>query len=265
MTIFAVFLLGLLGGLHCAGMCGGFVAAMTFRPPMPQSPPATGVINIQAVAMGNTATTTQSTAVTATGPDTRPLFINAGRILSYTMIGAAAGAAGSTAWVLENVLPVQRSLFFLSSALMLLIGVWLLGLRQPLVFAERIGQRFWRHLQPFAARRFNARRPGELLMAGAVWGFVPCGMVYMVLLAALSAGNPLDGAMLMAAFGLGTLPNLLLIGAGSQWLSRLGGATGIRRVIASIIIVLGFVGLFRALSAQPLDPSIFCVVPGGLL
>lgn len=249
MTILAVFLLGLLGGLHCAGMCGGLVTAMTYRPPMPR---ATEVIRLHAVSP-------------TTGPDTRPLFINAGRIMSYTMIGAVAGAAGSTAWVLENVLPVQRSLFMLSSALMLLIGFWLLGLRGPLAIAERVGQRFWKHIQPFAARRFTARQPGELMLAGAVWGFVPCGMVYMVLLAALSAGNALDGAMLMAAFGLGTLPNLLLIGAGSQWLSRLGGATGIRRVIASMIILLGLVGVYRALSAQPLDPSIFCIIPGGAL
>jgi len=252
MTILAVVLLGLLGGLDCAGMCGGLVAAMTFRPSMP---PENQVIRLQ----------TMPLASAASGPDTKPLFINAGRILSYTAIGAVAGAAGSTAWILNNILPVQRSLFMLSSVLMLLIGIWLLGLGQPLAFAERLGQRFWKRIQPFAARRFSATRPGELMLAGAVWGFVPCGMVYMVLLAALSAGNALDGAMLMAAFGLGTLPNLLLIGAGSQWLSCLGGAAGIRRAIASIIILLGLIGVYRAFGAEPLDPSIFCIVPGGTL
>lgn len=243
MTLLSVFLLGLLGGLHCAGMCGGLLTAMTFRPPA-----RNGAAVVQ---------------ITAPRVNTQPIFINLGRISTYTVLGAIAGGAGSTAWVLDNILPVQRSLFFVSSILMILIGGWLLGWRGPLVWTEKIGHRLWKKLQPVAARRFRAQKPLELMLAGGVWGLVPCGMVYMVLLAALSVGNPLDGALLMAVFGLGTLPNLLLIGAGSQWLGRLGGAMTIRGTVAVIVIAMGFLGIYRALSAQPLDPSIFCLIPGG--
>ncbi|MGH1360713.1 MAG: sulfite exporter TauE/SafE family protein [Burkholderiaceae bacterium] len=243
MTLLSVFLLGLLGGLHCAGMCGGLLTAMTFRPPARNG---AAVIEIAAPRV-----------------DAKPLFINLGRISTYTLLGAIAGGVGSTAWVLNNMLPVQRSLFFVSSVLMILIGGWLLGWRGPLSWTETLGHRFWKKLQPLAARRFSARKPLELMLAGGVWGLVPCGMVYMVLLAALSVGNPLEGGLLMAVFGLGTLPNLLLIGAGSQWLGRLGGATLIRNAIAVMVIAMGCVGIYRAFSAQPLDPSIFCLVPGG--
>lgn len=243
MTLLSVFLLGLLGGLHCAGMCGGLLTAMTFRPP---ARPGAAVIQISAPRVNG-----------------QPLLINLGRISTYTVLGALAGGAGSAAWVLENILPVQRSLFFISSMLMILIGAWLLGLRRPLAWAESLGHRIWKKLQPLAARGLTARSPLELMLAGGIWGLVPCGMVYMVLLAALSAGDPVEGAVLMAVFGLGTLPNLLLIGAGSQWLGRLGDTALIRIGVATLVIAMGIIGLTRAISAQPLDPSIFCLVPGG--
>lgn len=259
MTLLSVFLLGLLGGLHCVGMCGGLVAAMNFRPLATKS--GSPVEFMPGITKAN-----QSVLTARVQPppvDLRPLFINAGRIVTYTMLGAVAGAASSTVWVLENVLPVQRGLFLLSCLLMLLVGGWLLGLRGPLLWTEKLGHRFWRRLQPLAARRLSATRPSELFMAGAVWGFIPCGMVYMVLLAALSAGNALNGALLMAVFGLGTLPNLLLMGAGSQWLGRFGGATGLRRTIAVVVIGMALLGVYRAVTLQPLDPSIFCLIPGG--
>ena len=243
MTLLSVFLLGLLGGLHCAGMCGGLLTAMTYRP------------------------VSAPVAVIAHQPmprfDALPLYINIGRISTYTVLGGIAGAFGSTAWLLANILPVQRSLFLVSSVLMLAIGGWVLGVRGPLLWTERLGLRVWRLLQPLAARRAGASGPAGGFLAGAVWGFVPCGMVYIVLLGALSSGNAVSGALLMAVFGLGTLPNLLLIGAGSQWLARLGGAAGIRRAVGIVLILMALLGIYRAVTAQPLDPSIFCIVPGG--
>jgi sulfite exporter TauE/SafE len=90
-----------------------------------------------------------------------------------------------------------------------------------------------------------ADRFGRALGAGLVWGWVPCGMVYGVLIAALVSGSALDGAALALAFGLGTLPNLLLLGwsahAAQRWLRH----RGVRIAAGVLVIAFGLAGLAR--------------------
>jgi sulfite exporter TauE/SafE len=216
----AVFLVGLLGGTHCVGMCGGIVGALTVQ--LPGSPPQWRL----------------------------HLAYNTGRIAAYALAGAVLGAlGGGLSLALETWLPVQLVLYLVANLMLVALGLYLTGSTWVLAFAERAGQRLWRRIQPLTRRFLPARSIAQAFPLGLLWGFLPCGMVYSVLTAALVAGSAWRGAALMLAFGLGTLPNLLLAGA---MLVRLQDASRKRLVrVASGLVVLGF-GVFGLINAANL-------------
>jgi sulfite exporter TauE/SafE len=209
----AAFVTGVLGGVHCAGMCGGVVAGL---------------------------------AASARGPlVARQLAFNAGRIGSYAAAGAIAGGLGSLAQLAGPVLAVQMALFALANVLMILLGLYVAGLGGFVLRLERAGSALWRRLQPLARRTFPIDSPRKALAAGALWGWVPCGLVYSVLTLALASGSAASGAAVMAAFGLGTLPTLLAAGLAAQRLLALRRIAAVRYTAAILIIALGAAGLAR--------------------
>ncbi len=219
----AVFLIGLLGGTHCMAMCGGIVGALTTQLPGQQR---------------------------AKNP-AWPLHLayNFGRISSYAAAGAAMGALGSLGLLLNDVLPVQLALYVAANLMLVALGLYLTGVTQALAFSERAGQRLWAKIQPLTRRFLPARSIAQALPLGMLWGFLPCGMVYSVLTAAMLAGSAARGAGLMLAFGLGTLPNLLLAGL---LLKRLRDVTRAKSVrLVSGLLVLGF-GVFGLINASTL-------------
>lgn len=234
-TLLSAFLLGLFGGVHCAGMCGGIVSVLgaTAARRVPSGP----VLAIP--------------VVQAHPP--RPLApllgYNAGRVTSYTLLGALAGALGSSATLAGSVLPLQQTLFAATNLLLIGIGVHMTGAFAALSVLEPAGSALWRAIRPLATRLLHARGPRASFAAGLAWGLVPCGMVYGVLIAALLAGSAAQGAMLMLALGLGTLPNLLALGwLGSKvsvWLSQ----RWLRIGAGLLIIGFGLAGFAR------LDPG----------
>jgi hypothetical protein len=231
----AVFLIGLLGGVHCAGMCGGIVSALTV-----QAPGQAPALRLH-------------------------LAYNVGRIASYVLAGAALGAVGSLGLLLNDALPVQLALYVLANLMLIALGLYLTGFTRVLAPLEGLGHRLWRRIQPLTARFLPARSVGQALPLGALWGFLPCGMVYSVLATALVTGSAARGAGLMLAFGLGTLPNLLLAGV---LLARLRGVTRQRgfRLVAGLA-VLGF-GVFGLANAGSLGgrlwQGVVCHVAGTL-
>lgn len=215
----AVFLIGLLGGTHCVGMCGGIVSALSV--PAPGQPPAF-VLH---------------------------LAYNLGRIASYTLAGAVMGTIGSLGFLLQDLLPIQLALYVAANLMLIALGFYLLGVTRFLALTERIGQRIWRHIQPWTRRFLPARTVAQALPLGMVWGWLPCGLVYSVLATALLTGSSARGAATMLAFGLGTLPNLLLAGV---LLGRFRHWVQTRAVrMASGLLVLGF-GLFGLANASTL-------------
>jgi len=205
----AVFLVGLLGGTHCAAMCGGIVGALTLP----------GAAQQRAV---------------------WPLHFayNIGRIGSYTLAGALVGAIGSVGLLFNEILPVQLALYVVANLMLVALGLYLTGVTRTLEFAERFGQKLWTRIQPLTKRFLPAQTVSRALPLGMLWGWLPCGMVYSVLTTALVAGSAGRGAGLMLAFGLGTLPNLLLAGL---LLKRLRDVVRARTVrLASGLLVLGF-------------------------
>lgn len=214
----AAFLVGLLGGTHCIGMCGGIVGALTIKQP------------------GSTA---RDSAL--------HLAYNLGRIACYGASGAVMGAIGSMGLLMGQWLPMQLILYVLANLMLIALGAYLAGFSRVLIAVESLGQRFWARIQPWTRRFLPARTPGQALILGAMWGFLPCGMVYSMLATALVSGGATAGGLLLLMFGLGTLPNLLLAG----WVLRRAKGVVHHRVVRLVagLIVIGFgvAGLGNAL------------------
>jgi sulfite exporter TauE/SafE len=178
------------------------------------------------------------------------LAYNAGRILSATRrAGAIAGALGEASIALAGQLPLRSLLYLLANLMLIALGLYLLGFSNALAFTERLGQKLWRHLQPLTRRYLPARGPLQAFPLGLLWGWLPCGLVYSALATALSSGSAAQGAGLMLAFGIGTLPNLLLAGLLAARLRAYTSRPALRMVAG--VVVLGF-GVWGLLGLQQL-------------
>ena len=209
----AAFAAGLLGGVHCVGMCGGVVGALSAG---------------------------------STGPLWRRLAgYNAGRIGSYAVAGALAGALGGLAQVAGPEAVLRTVLFVAAQAMVILIGFYVAGWGGAVLRLESVGSRLWKRIEPLRHRFFPIDSDARALGAGAVWGWVPCGLVYGMLPLAAVGGGPLQGAAIMAAFGAGTLPGLVLAGAAARSLASVRRQPWVRRLAGGTIVALGLLGLAR--------------------
>ncbi len=209
-NLIAAALVALAGGVHCIGMCGGLVGALALGLPP--------------------------------GGRRWPFLLayNLGRIASYTAAGALAGGLGGYAAALADVRRGQLVLQCLAGLFMLLLGAYLAGVWvTPVRRLEQGGAGLWRRLQPLAGKLLPIRSLPRALLAGAVWGWLPCGLVYSVLVWALAAGGVVQGAALMLAFGVGTLPTLLVLGATAASLTRYLQAPAARRVSGALVAGFG--------------------------
>lgn len=199
---------GTLGSAHCLGMCGG-IASLAGSSPGGARPG-------------------------------RILAFNAGRLGSYSLAGALVGSLGwqlgaltgeALAW--GGALRLMMGLMMIAVGLHVAIG-WT-GLRR----LERLGIPLWRRIGPLA-RRFDPRRSAAQALAfGALWGWIPCGLVYSALLTALVSGSATAGASIMLAFGFGTLPAMLSLGLLGQRLQRALAAVEVRRLFGLTVIGFG--------------------------
>jgi sulfite exporter TauE/SafE len=220
-TFVALFLVGLLGGGHCVGMCGGIVGALAM----------------------------QGDGARVAWP--LHLAYNAGRIASYALAGAIAGAIGglgSLSLVAGPALPLRQGLYLLASLMLVAMGLYLLGLTGTLAWIERAGQGVWRRIQPLTSRFLPVRGVAQALPLGLLWGWLPCGLVYSALVSALATGSAMRGGAAMLAFGLGTLPNLLLAGYVFARFRSFAQARPVRIVSGLLVLGFGLVGLWRALA-----------------
>ncbi|MEW8682585.1 MAG: sulfite exporter TauE/SafE family protein [Candidatus Thiodiazotropha endolucinida] len=218
----AAFVVGLLGGGHCVGMCGGIVGALTFGLPA----------------------SVQNRLL-----DTFPyqLGYNLGRITSYVVAGAIMGGLGVLLTQAVPVYVAQRVLLVIAGAFMILLGLYLGGWWTGLAKIERAGNLLWTKIEPFARKLLPVKSPGQAWILGLVWGWIPCGLVYSMLVWTVSAGSVAKGAGLMLAFGLGTLPNLFVMGILAGSLVRWFKDIRVRRAAGLIVILFGIVTLARAL------------------
>lgn len=206
--LIAALLMGFFGSPHCLGMCGGIVAA--FGLSMKGISPA------------------KKRGLIAT--------YHLGRLLSYALLGLIAGLIGTA--VLQPLMVGNITPRILLGLVLVFVGLTMLGL-PFLNKLERLGMRFWQTLAPLRKRVFPLDTVPKALAAGLLWGFLPCGLVYGALLIAVVGHQPLTGAVLMFAFGLGTVPMLVATHETVNWIRHHIGRLRLRQLNGAIMMISG--------------------------
>lgn len=220
LLLITAFSLGLLGSPHCAGMCGGIVGVLH-----------TGVADV---------------ADNKTEQLYYSLIFNSGRLLSYAIAGMIAATLGNSLIGLIGMQSSHTAMQMIAGTFMLALGLSIAGWWNGLSRIESLGYHFWRRLQPLTNYFIPVRNKFQALLLGALWGWLPCGLVYTALLLVLASGNALTGGLTMIAFGLGTLPMLVLLGLSAAKINQWRTSPVIRSVMGSVIILFGiatFLGL----------------------
>ena len=209
-TIIA-FNLGLFSTLHCLGMCGGISTAMSLSIPQEKTVSKTLLV----------------------------IAYNTGRIMSYTLAGAIAGAIGTE--LVMGIMPVSghRILQYIAAAVLILIGLQISGWLPAGRILESVGMRIWSYIRPLSKYFLPITSLYRAFMAGIFWGWLPCALVYSVLVWSLSIGGALSGALLMFCFGLGTLPGMLLVGLTGTKIRDFLKEPALRTVAGVVIILFG--------------------------
>ncbi len=216
-AVTAAFFAGLLGAGHCFGMCGGIA----------------GGLGAASVGRGRA-------WVSA-------LTFNLGRLTGYALLGGVfAGIVGAGGAALS--LPAWGSWLRLAGALLIaLIGLQMLTGWRLLGFIERGGAHVWKVISPLAVRAASHPGPAGRWLVGLCWGFLPCGLVYTVLLTATSTGDFRDGAIVMLGFGLGTLPALMGLTLAAPALATVLQDQAFRRIVGAGLVLLAVLSVLFGL------------------
>lgn len=235
LTFFAAIMVGLLGSTHCLGMCGGIVSTLS-------------------MGLSDPIRKSRSTLFS------HLLAYNAGRILSYSFIGAVSGLIGSSlALLMPGSLALGKAI---SAVFLIVLGLYLANWWPVLTKLERIGSILWRRIEPFGRIWLPVHNPLHAFGLGLVWGWLPCGLVYAVVAWSLTTGDWQLGAFLMFGFGLGTLPMLLVMGSTASSLRRITGIKTVRTASGLAVILLGVYTAYSGFSShsshhqmsQPINP-----------
>lgn len=209
-VLVTAFLAGLLGSGHCFGMCGGIAGSL---------------------------------GALSGGSSRRSLLLpavqfNIGRLFGYAMLGAiAAGIIGAVGEIVA--LKAYAKWFRVVTAVMvLIIGLQFLVDWGSLNIIEKGGAGIWKRIAPVAAKVSQRNDWIGRMALGICWGFLPCGLVYTVLVTAASTGNALTGGLTMFAFGFGTAPAMMGLTVAAPALSTFLGDTLVRRIVGFSLIVL---------------------------
>ena len=218
----SAFLVGLFGGVHCLGMCGGITASLNLGLQREQRAQPATLLLFQ-------------------------LAYNLGRIFSYTLAGAMMGGLGV---LLLQWLPLhsaQRALLGFAGLFMVLLGLYLGGWWMLLNRVESLGRHLWVRIEPYGRKLLPVRTLPQALLLGTLWGWLPCGLVYSMLINATASGGVFNGAMMMLVFALGTLPNLLLMGVLTGAAAHLLQSKRVKQLSGLLVLGFGIWTLYRAL------------------
>ena len=195
---------GLLGAGHCVGMCGGITSALGFA--------------------------------SEKGSARLIAAYSLGRIFSYACAG---GAVASLGYVGMNYLSLAPLLRGIAGCLLIAMGLYMVGWWRGISVLERGGNILWQGLQPLSRRILPVHSIGSATVLGLIWGWLPCGLVYTALAFSATASSPLAGMAQMAAFGVGTLPAVLVGGLSAGKLGHFLKNEGLRRVFALLLMAYG--------------------------
>lgn len=239
-SLLPVFLVGLLGSVHCVGMCGGIVGALSMGTPAAKRFP------VPVVAFAQTGAVNAAQSVSWLPALYRVASYNMGRIGSYAIAGALAGGLARSIVLFADIASLQLAAYIAANLMLVLLGTYLMGSRSGLVKLELAGRGIWRHVMPLTRKLLPLDSAWKLLLAGAIWGWLPCGMVYSMLFTALLSGSATTGAAVMIAFGLGTLPTLLALGMFGATLRQWTQRKAVRIACGAIVLAYGLAGFVHA-------------------
>jgi len=222
-TYITAFAVGLMGGVHCVGMCGGIVGALSFASNQDAKPRISALFRLL-------------------------LAYNVGRLLSYTIAGGMMGAIGWMVSVWADIQFIQVLLQLIAAIFMLMMGLYVSGWWLGLARLEKVGFVVWQKIQPFAQKMLPVKTPVQAVSLGLLWGWLPCGLVYSVLVWSVSAASFQQGALLMLCFGLGTLPNLLAMGFFANQLKQFVQKQTVRNLAGGLIILFAAWNFFLSLN-----------------
>ena len=213
------FTLGLVSTLHCLGMCGGIISALSLSIKKPDAAKSSTLFF-------------------------RILGYNLGRIFSYCVAGIFAGLLGMLFLESINQTLGYKILQSFASLFLVLLGLHIAGWFPALRKIEYLGVRLWSFLQPVGKLFLPIDSLYKSLIVGAIWGWLPCGLVYSVLIWTVTSADPILGGVYMLAFGLGTLPGMVAAGLVSNHLTRFFTKRYIRQVMGLLLISFALSSFF---------------------
>lgn len=216
LTIISAFLAGLLSAAHCIGMCGSIVGALTLTIP-----------NNQSLWL-------------------YLLSYNLGRISSYTIAGLTVGFLGSAVINQFSLHYYHFLIVQFSGIFMIILGLYMGNWWKGLSALERIGAYLWCKLEPWGQAFIPVKKTWQAFGFGLIWGWLPCGLVYSILAFSLTSCNTQQGGILMLAFGVGTLPTTLALGATTKWIINFTNNSQVRKFVAMLIVIFGLVVVYKA-------------------
>ena len=204
-VVTASFVTGFLGSAHCFGMCGG-------------------ISGLFAVNASVASLRTQFP---------KAIAYNLGRILTYAIIGAGVAVLGKSA--VASIPALMAPIRLASGALIIFVGLQLAFGGRILAPLENAGARLWKRIAPAAKGLVPVNTIPQAFGLGLIWGWLPCGLVYSVLLLAATTAEPAGGGLVMIAFGLGTMPAMVATGVSASKLAQFMSG---KRMGAGLLIVL---------------------------
>ncbi|MET1253885.1 sulfite exporter TauE/SafE family protein [Aliikangiella maris] len=214
-TLLSAVILGLMGAGHCIGMCGGIISTLSMATDDKQHK-WFKVISYQI-----------------------------GRISSYTTLGLIAGWLGNQSQRVTDF-PVLQTI---SGVLLILMGLYISKAWNAITYLEKVGKLLWNKISPLSKHLLPVKSIKQALFLGALWGWLPCGLVYTSLGYALTLATPINSGLFMLFFGIGTLPATLAAGAASVTLKIWLNKKPVQWASALVLILFGFYilyGLFFA-------------------
>ena len=229
--LLSAFIIGLLSAGHCLAMCGGITSMLTSA--IPQNP----LLKNNLLQHNLNKKKTHSKLIMV-------VCYNIGRIASYATLGAIVGFTGSIA--AKNIGLPLAGLRIVAGVFLILLGLYLGQWLMILSKVETVGKKLWQLISPLSKKVIPVNSPLKALSLGAIWGWLPCGLVYSTLTWALASGDPKTGALIMASFGLGTLPALLTMSFGFLSIKKFLKNNTMRKFIAVSIILYGIYSIIFA-------------------
>lgn len=209
MALWTAFTIGLFGSLHCIGMCGPIAMSLPYQ-----------------------ASSRLKTAGNA-------LLYNFGRIITYSLLGAVIGLLGQGVFFAG----FQRWLAIGMGVLLLAIALFSINVESKMLSLPMVN-RFYFRLKAELAKLLKRRSKFSLFWIGTLNGLIPCGLVWLAIIGAVSTGNIWEGMFYMMLFGLGTLPLMLTASLAGNW-AGLRFRKVLRKMIPAFLLFFAMLFFFR--------------------